>query len=904
MSHVGNRMIDRWFPCTAVDSSVSSPVGSGKNEKALFPWFASRPIAQARAAVLTALLPDRQDLRPLVERSIREGDRDTLNELAAAIREEHGGELPSVLDPFSGRAIVPLEAARLGVRAVGLDYSPVATLAGRLLADYPLRDWSEERAIPFSPRSEDQLPVGSPRLAADVAGVLKEIDKRVKAVVAGRYPANPDGSYPWGYVWAVTIPCEGCGKRFPLIGSMALRHPYKHTKDLGQSLRLVLRGDKWTTEIVDGPSDQPPTVASQPGKRGKIGRCPFCNRSHPLSTIKAKGFAGEYGDALLAVADNGDGAKKVFRAPRASEVRATSDLKLDSLAPFGIHAAVPDEPIPPGNDDTVRPSAYGALNYGQLMNGRQTLYFVDLARTIREVHAELQRAGLSDDYSQALAAYAAGNLARCVKYATRGARLQTFGNPTGSKQNRVAIGHIYASETKVAYEFDYFEAGLGQGPGTWASLTETLVAPLAKHQRETRGRPARCVRGSAMALPYRDNSVQAIVTDPPYDAMMDYSDASDVMFVWLKRALAEIDPALFDRLGVQEKDEEIIVKRGRTPEDHRTERFYQRGLGKAFSEAKRVLTEEGTLTVVFAHSDPAAWVRLLSALHEAGFVVSSSWPSRTESANTGVSSIKVTVTIGCRLALQSRPVATAAQVDHEAREAVIARVPGWERDGLALPDQLMASYGPAMEIYGRYSEVLQPNGDEAGIERYLVLARAAVRDAHKMKLDTLPLETFDAITRFAVFWMRSYGRMLVPKGEARFSAQADGLSLRDIRAGLLQESKGSFRLTFDAPKPLDGSSPVFDVVRAMAHQWAIGGMDTVAAVLRTAERAPDDEQVWAVVHDLIHHLPESDKDGRRLTAIARNATAIKSQAAAWQSALATGNGSDPAQQQLDLSEVE
>ena len=40
--------------------------------------------------------------------------------------------------------MIPLEAARLGVTAHGIDYSPVATLAGQLLADYPLRDWSQE----------------------------------------------------------------------------------------------------------------------------------------------------------------------------------------------------------------------------------------------------------------------------------------------------------------------------------------------------------------------------------------------------------------------------------------------------------------------------------------------------------------------------------------------------------------------------------------------------------------------------------------------------------------------------------------------------------------------------------------------------------------------------------------
>ena len=78
-------------------------------------------------------------------------------------------------------------------------------------------------------------------------------------------------------------------------------------------------------------------------------------------------------------------------------------------------------------------------------------------------------------------------------------------------------------------------------------------------------------------------------------------------------------------------------------------------LAKPFAEARRVLRPDGHLVVVFGHSDPDAWRRLLGALHDAGFVVTCSWPSRTETANTGVASIKVTVTIGCRVASAEPP---------------------------------------------------------------------------------------------------------------------------------------------------------------------------------------------------------------------------------------------------------
>ena len=91
-----------------------------------------------------------------------------------------------------------------------------------------------------------------------------------------------------------------------------------------------------------------------------------------------------------------------------------------------------------------------------------------------------------------------------------------------------------------------------------------------------------------------------------------------------------------------------------------------------------------------------------------------------------------------------------AEIDREVVEAVTKRVRQWDGDGLALEDQLMASYGPAMEVYGRYSRVVNPDGSDAIPDRYLMIARRAVRDSLQLRVDELPLETFDAVTRFAI----------------------------------------------------------------------------------------------------------------------------------------------------------
>ncbi|MEV7099491.1 hypothetical protein AB0M80_42365 [Amycolatopsis sp. NPDC051045] len=648
-------------------------------------------------------------------------------------------------------------------------------------------------------------------------------------------------------------------------------------------MSLVISGDSWRVEVIEGTLDDRPTYASA-GRKGKSARCPFCGHLHSLETVKAKGFAGQYQDEPLAAADFDSGDKntrKLFRALRDDERKAAQAADPAVLPKAGRLSAIPDEQVPSGNVHTVMASGYGYTGYGQLMCGRQTLMFGTIAEVIRTCHQEMLTAGVSADYAGALAGLAAATLTRLLKHATRGARLRPHGKPDGSAQNRVQIDHIFTNEASLAFQFDFFEAGIGEGPGTWAGLTKTGLGPLAAHLRGRRGGSARFRCADAMALPFRDGTVDAVVTDPPYYDMIEYSDASDFFYVWLRRVLGEIQPDLFaDAIGskvapdLQNKDDEIIVRRVYNGGVRHDRDFYERSLSRAFHEALRILRPDGHLVVVFGHSDPDAWLRLLGALHDAGFVVTSSWPSRTETSNTGVASIKVTLTIGCRVAPPRRSVATAAQVDREVTTAVTTAVRQWEADGLALTDQLMAAHGPAMAVYGQYSGVLLPTGEPAGLNRYLTLARTAVRDASAVKIDELPLETFDAPTRFAVFWQRLHGRSDVPKGEARFLAQADNLRLEDLRGPLLTESKSGFKLRLDAPETVTERSSAFEVARAMAKAWDDGGTEAVARVMAIADRQANDAHLWAVVAEIVRQLPAGEPAAKALTAIQRNATTI------------------------------
>jgi putative DNA methylase len=876
------RMIERWFPCAEVSEASASGWGSGKSEKALFTWFAARPIAQAKAAVLTSLLPWPEDeaeqrrLQALVRKAMTGRDAAQAELVAELAKTYPDGA--SMLDPFSGRAMIPLEGARLRVRTHGVDYSPVATLAGQLLADFPLRNWSEEPALPFG--MQDTISTSGSQLLHDTRAFLDEVGRRYERRMADFYP-KIDDRQPWGYLWAVSLPCQECGNRFPLTGTLVLRHPLPAKHDMGQSYRIeVDRGSgEYCAVVHDGvPTSKPTLVAMiKAGKsvRGKAAICPFCDHVHPKATHARLIMEGHGKDELLVAADLDPVVGKHFRAPKAEEraaaVRATKLLAAEPEFVPGL-PAVPTEGIPEGNNDTVRPSAYGAKTYGDLCNDRQTLGFVRLARVIAGLGADLvQEHGVSERYAAALTGYAASVLVRKLKYSTRGATVQSMLYPTS---NRIAVKHIFTNEASIGFSYDYFETGLGEGPGTWSSLADDTIAVLRNQAARSIGTPADLVRGSATALSLRDGSQSAVITDPPYDNMIDYSDASDLFYVWLKRALVTTAPWFAftaHPLGVQEKDQEAIVKRGGSAnKDHRTRSHYDHMIATSFAEARRVVQDDGVVTIVFGHGDPEVWHRLLGAITRAGLVLTGSWPAKTESGGSaGSANIVTTLTMSCRPAPADRPMGRANLVEAEVRREVQARIAMWDTAGLAPTDQLMASAGPAMETVGRYGQVLDHVGEPVDSTHYLVVARKAVIDATSVPIENLPLDTFDARTRFALGWVRLYRRSVAPKSEARWQALAADLTMDELKGVLSEASKGvRFAPAKDWKGTVSPTSSVIDVAMAMATAWA-DGLDEVAQVLAAAGRDEGDAYLWATLGYLSSLLPDADPDAIAWTSLVR-----------------------------------
>jgi putative DNA methylase len=869
------RMIERWFPCTEVSENSSSGWGSGNTERNLFTWFAARPTAQAKAAIVCSLLPWPDDideqvrLQDLVRRSMQ-GPAEASDELREAIASANADAV-NVLDPFSGRGIIPLEGARLGLRATAVDYSPVAVLASELLTEYPFVDWGREAELPFDAVRSEQLHDERPRLVRDVEVVLAEIGRRYVKDLSKYYP-KIDGTRPWAYLWAVSLPCPECGHRYPLFGNNVLQTAYwragrgaqEKYYNPGQAFKVV--GDRATGEFIvsvhDGEPREPPTLTVVPGA-GKAAVCPFCRHVMPLAVARRLTDEHLGQDELLLVAEHDDLRGKLFREPTALE---EAGVALAAEAPFSpFLPARPNEAIAPGNNNIIGPSIYGARTFGDLCNDRQTLAFVHLCRHHGSVYRDLIAADVTAEYASALCSYSASAIVRKIMRSTRGAKLLTYrdGRPTG-------INNIWTNETSLTFSYDYVEVGLSTGAGSWAEAAGRTVMALDRLvARGTQGRPATVLRGSATSLPIRDSSVTAVITDPPYDEMIPYADASDIYYVWLRRALVDAKPELAlsaDPYGAQEKADEIIVKRSRglggqsDYVEHRTREHYDTMMARAFSEMRRVVRHDGVVTVVFGHGEPEVWQRLLRSIERAGLVMTGSWPANTESGGMqGKANIRTTLTMSCRPAPADRQPGRKGVVDAEIKAAIKQRYPDWERWGLAPADMLMAAAGPAMEIVGRYSEVRDSRGEPVGIHTFLPLARAAVQDAMAVEVDHRPLESFDARTRFALWWVRLYGRQAQPKSELRWQVLASSLELDAVRDLVAGDKTVSFVTVAQSESEIDQGSAAIDVALALA-QVSSQGLEAMGDVLAASQFAPDDQFLWATVQFLADRLPDSDPD--------------------------------------------
>ncbi len=453
------------------------------------------------------------------------------------------------------------------------------------------------------------------------------------------------------------------------------------------------------------------------------------------------------------------------------------------------------------------------------------------------------------------------------------------------------------AEMEILIEGMGLEWALGNARKSLAELISTLAvdkpASLLDEPNAARG-TVTITNGSGASMPaIADKSVDAVVMDPPYGANVMYAELSDFFYVWLKRTAGLVVPELFTR-RLADKDAEAVANKAHFKGQKGAARLadddYRMKMEGIFAECRRVLKDDGIMTVMFTHKDTGAWDALAMSLMDAGFVITASWPVNTEAS--GSLHIKDKAAANSTIFLVCRPREEASgetmyweDVEPEVAKAVRERVGEFQAAGIKGVDLYLASFGPALEAFSRHwpltrgTPAPEPKRKRKAqkdmfeeFDPYAVRPEDALNAARREvkawrlgQLASLKAKTdMDGPTAFYVLAWDAFKAVSFPYDEALRLARAVGVDLEEQIIGRLAEKKTSEIKLWDSATRIakgaigskDGTRGMIDALHHAAHTVRTRGVEVAVEQLKDAGIDQDDEFKMAL-EALLEVLPPS-----------------------------------------------
>ena len=898
------RFIEESFPVKEVSAiSVKEKNIRHGHISTLHIWWARRPLAASRATAYAALVPAVDDLLEwqrrrdfIVELSKWENSLNPhlLERARRDILEANGGKPPRVLDPFAGGGAIPLEALRLGCETYASDYNPVAVIILKATLEYPQKyghpsDGMPDRIMPGSRPSPDALSqqpalfeseirnpqsaVRNPLLEA-VKKWGKWVLKEARKELARFYPPDPDGSIPVGYIWARTIPCQNpaCGAEIPLMRQFWLAKKakkkvalYFQTLRVSKTLRVSIVGDGYD-----------PWPEGFDPKEGTVSRavatCPVCGGMVEAKTTRRLFQEGKAGQRMVAVVlKHPQRRGKTYRLPTAEDVRvfreaeaALQEKRERLMLEWGMDP-VPDEAIPTTELRRMSVPLYGMVQWADLFNARQKLALITFAKEVRQAYKQMLAKGSKLDLAIAATTYLALILSRHSSYSASLCWWEPMGERGFNVFGRQALPMV----------FDYSEQNpFGPLTGNWASQTEIstgilshlsqLVHPLSPISTVT--------QASVVSLSYPDNFFDAILADPPYYDNVPYSHLSDFFYVWLKRTVGHLYPNLFST-PLTPKSQELVQDRPHSrSRTQKTKDYFEEMLTKAFQEIYRVLRPNGITIIVYAHKSTEGWETAINALLDSGLVVTGAWPLHTEMKTRltarDTASLASSIYIVARK-MARQPTGFYNEVREELRRHLDRKLQRLWEEGIGGADFFIAAIGSAIEVFGKYEQVMDYEGNVVRADRLLEDVRTIATDyaVRQILRDGFTGEVSD-LTRLYVLWRWNYGEARVPFDEGRKLAQSCGVDLAREwgRGGFVRKEKEFMRLLGPQQRKLDDleeSRELIDVLHRVLRLWEKGRREEMVAAL-AASGYGHSEAFYRVAQAVSETLPNESKEKKLL----------------------------------------
>ena len=437
-----------------------------------------------------------------------------------------------------------------------------------------------------------------------------------------------------------------------------------------------------------------------------------------------------------------------------------------------------------------RVQAYGLTQHSQLFTRRQLLMLDVFSELVSSAVDRAKRDGASDRYAQALAAYLVLSIGRLANRSSS----QSFWHPNGEKVEQVfarnALPMIW-----VFAEGNPFSHSSGNFEGQLRYLENALLGVPARGVGVVDQRDARVLASDEPVL---------VVTDPPYYDNVPYADLSDFFYVWLRRAGQAFFPDLFSTLLVP-KVQELIAEPARQGSAKAAKQFFEDGLADVFERVSEAQTEAAPAVFFYAFKQAegdieasgrasTGWDTMLTALMEKGFVITATWPVRTELhgglRKLGRNSLASSIVVSCRKRSASAPMSTRREFLELLRTELPPALKTLQHGNVAPVDLAQASIGPGMAVYSRYSKVIEMDGAPMTVRTALSLINIVLDDVVAEQEGE-----FDGDTRWAIAWFEQFGLQTGEFGDAETLSRAKGTSVDGmVRAGILEAQGGKVRL--------------------------------------------------------------------------------------------------------------
>ncbi|MFN4033592.1 MAG: DNA methyltransferase [Fimbriimonadales bacterium] len=610
----------RYAPSLPVEQLISKLAQdeTGKRQHyrpiySLHKWWARRPGTLFRSIILLATHPE------LRETLLQIDAQGNLKPNAPYFC-DYNLDNYVILDPFMGGGTTLVEANRMGARVVGCDLNPVAYWIVR----------ENLKAIDIDRLDEYFQQLG------ETAGAPIRALYRTRCV---HCQSEAETLYAF---WIRFVPCVHCAQRVLLhkrclLNEGASRNrPLSHANPATVFCPACLKLFEWGGSA---PAQCPHCGNRFHPRDGNYDRgdyrCPCSNE--PISLLETLRKGATLGDLLLALEYWCPTCQaRLYKSPDSDD--DTRWWQVETLFTEQESTLVlPNTPIPAGTSSR-RWIQHGYRRYRDLFNQRQLLAFNILIRAINQIEEPEYRNCFFTIFSNMLEY---NNMMTPYNYPHR--KLHHLFNyhampltTTPVESHVWGVGEEGAGTFVNCYQryrraklycvqpFERYKNRAGAVITRFAvqeRIEAHLVDDFETLQRTERGALLLCSNSAHLeTLP--DESVDLVITDPPYYDNVHYSELSNFFYVWL--AMLTRHPCFQSELVPTEG--EAVVNKGQGKE----EADYLRLLAAVFRECHRVLKADGLLIFTFHHTNPRAWWTVFSAIQQGGFRMVDFFPVQSE----------------------------------------------------------------------------------------------------------------------------------------------------------------------------------------------------------------------------------------------------------------------------------